>query len=132
MKLFNRLFSVKKESTGNTSNISNSTEENQLREHYSNNGAKRTEMYEKEGIEPPKELNTEIIKRDKVPNTPFEYINKGDGWFIGMSPFILTPTFKSKHEAKLHLESNKWNTIVNLMTSLLHYNNELQANKNSK
>jgi hypothetical protein len=87
----------------------------------------QAEMHKQNGTEIPTQPNNELIKREKLDKTPFEIINKGEGWFIGMSPFIITPTFKTKGEAIIFLERNKWNIIINLVTSLIHYDNEVRS-----
>lgn len=92
---------------------------------YANNGKARKQMYQENQIEEKPLINEELIKRQPLKNTPFEAVNKGTGWFIGMSPFILTPEFQTIKEAEKYLEQNKWNIIINIMTSLIHYDKEV-------
>lgn len=93
--------------------------------HYANNGEARAQMYQENQIEEKPLINEELIKRQPLKNTPFEAVNKGTGWFIGMSPFILTKEFPTIKQAEKYLEENKWNIIINLMTSLIHYDKEV-------
>lgn len=105
--------------------ISSLEKTEELKTNYANMGKAREEMYNLNGIEEPKKQNEELIKRQPLKNTPFEAVNKGTGWFIGMSPFILTKEYPTIKEAEKYLEQNKWNIIINLMTSLIHYDKEV-------
>lgn len=108
---------------GRTKHISNPIEEDQYNSSYSNEGKARDEMHSINGTQPTQK-NEELIQRVKVPNTPFEAVNRGKGWFIGMSPFILTKEYTSIKEAKHALERDKWNIIINLLTSIVALQNK--------
>lgn len=111
-------------------NYSNKEIENVLEavdQQYNKDRRFQEEMHKLNGTKPTQE-NEQLIQRVNIENTPFEFVNKGEGWFIGMSPFILTPTFEQKEEALQFLERNKWNIIINIMASLIELDHEGRKN----
>lgn len=62
-----------------------------------------------------------ITDREQIDGTPFwiQKVNEGkfgNGWFVTMKGYKLTPTFKTRKEAieYIWLENNGWNVIANI------------------
>lgn len=71
--------------------------------------------------------NTELLKREEIPGTPFKMITVHDTWFIAYGPYRLTPEQPVTQDtdvnyAKHYINQNLWDILINVIFSVTDFN----------
>lgn len=66
-----------------------------------------------------KKLNSQLIKREKIPNSPFYAIGSDElGYFISIGAYRLTEPQKTLEEAKDLLNTHQWQIMASLIVTM--------------
>jgi hypothetical protein len=72
----------------------------------------------------------ELIERERIENTPLDIIgNTKLGYFLALGRFRVSEKFEHKNIAEDHLESHKWEIIMNCISAALQGYEEEQRNR---
>lgn len=63
--------------------------------------------------------NTELVKKEEIPNTPFTIVEINNEYFGVMGQYRLTEISQNKEEIKKELESINWTRIIQIILILI-------------
>lgn len=76
-----------------------------------------------------KNRSTELITNEQIENTPFKIHGIENEWFITLGDYRITQNYLTKDEAIKHLETHKWNVVLQMIGTALDRFDEKEWNR---
>ena len=74
-----------------------------------------------------KELNTELIERREVPDSPFLAVRSGEEWFLMFGKYRLNKIVHKSYEDVLEDAKNAtWDRIIQVIGCIVEFNEEIK------
>lgn len=75
-------------------------------------------------------INSQLIERIEVENTPFTIIREEEKWFVTLGRYRISQDMKSKEEAIEDAKRIDWDRVLQIMgITIEHYNNKSKENE---